>query len=94
MTCNNNCILSPFVQRVASSKEVFQAQKQPHAMCFFTLQVSFTVSPTALFADILLLVGKHEQAPHVMKQKIVFIYIYSPLHPCFCGNRWVLFSIY
>ena len=19
---------------------------------------------------------------------------YTPLHPCFCGNRWVLFSIY
>ena len=21
-------------------------------------------------------------------------YIYIPLQPCFCGNRWVLFSIY
>ena len=23
-----------------------------------------------------------------------YIYIYTPLHPCFRGNRWVLFSIY
>ena len=24
----------------------------------------------------------------------LFTTLYTPLHPCFCGNRWVLFSIY
>ena len=24
----------------------------------------------------------------------IYIYIYTLLYPCFCGNRWVLYSIY
>ena len=29
-----------------------------------------------------------------VKLKCMIIRVYTPLHPCFCGNRWVLFSIY
>ena len=31
---------------------------------------------------------------HIYKRCTRYIVIYTPLHPCFCGNRWVLFSIY